>query len=127
MSEYSSYDNFNSEVSDKIKNLAKMAESSTIIAPEYYKQFDVKRGLRDEKGVGVCAGLTEISEIHGYTTDYDGNKIPCKANCITGVSKSRILSAALQAKGVSALKKSRTFCCSANFPTRMNSNRSSAF
>lgn len=78
MSEYSSYDHFNSEVSDKIKNLAKMAESSTIIAPEYYKQFDVKRGLRDEKGVGVCAGLTEISEIHGYTTDYDGNKIPCK-------------------------------------------------
>ena len=78
MSEYSSYDHFNSEVSDKIKNLAKMAESSTIIAPEYYKQFDVKRGLRDENGVGVCAGLTEISEIHGYTTDYDGNKIPCK-------------------------------------------------
>ena len=35
MSEYSSYDHFNSEVSDKIKNLAKMAESSTIIAPEY--------------------------------------------------------------------------------------------
>ena len=33
MSEYSSYDHFNSEVSDKIKNLAKMAESSTIIAP----------------------------------------------------------------------------------------------
>ena len=78
MSEYSSYEHFNSEVSDKIKNLAKMAESSTIIAPEYYKQFDVKRGLRDENGVGVCAGLTEISGIHGYTTDYDGNKIPCK-------------------------------------------------
>lgn len=127
MSEYSSYDHFNSEVSDKIKNLAKMAESSTIIAPEYYKQFDVKRGLRDENGVGVCAGLTEIRKFTVTRPTMTAIKSLARANCITGVSKSRNLSAALQAKGVSALKKSPTFCCSANFPTRMNSNRSSAF
>ncbi len=73
-----SYEKFNSDVSEKIHNLAKQAAKSTLIAPEYYQQYDVKRGLRDEKGVGVLAGLTEISEIHGYTTDYDGNKLPCK-------------------------------------------------
>ncbi|MCI7768876.1 MAG: citrate/2-methylcitrate synthase [Christensenellaceae bacterium] len=75
---YSAYEHFNSEVGDKIKALAAKAEKSTVIAPEFYKKYDVKRGLRDEKGVGVLAGLTEISEIHGYSTDYDGNKIPCK-------------------------------------------------
>lgn len=74
----STYEHFNHEVSDKIKHLADKAAGSTLIAPEFYKQYDVKRGLRDEKGVGVLAGLTEISEIHGYTTDYDGNKVPCR-------------------------------------------------
>lgn len=73
-----SFERFNTEISEKIHNLAKQAAKSTLIAPDYYRQYDVKRGLRDEKGIGVLAGLTEISEIHGYTTDSDGNKLPCR-------------------------------------------------
>ena len=69
-----------------IEKLAKTAEKSTIIDNEYYKKYDVKRGLRDMGGEGVLAGLTEISEIIAFETDADkkyvlddnGNKIQCE-------------------------------------------------
>ena len=31
-----------------------------------YNQFDVKRGLRNADGTGVIAGLTNVSNVHGY-------------------------------------------------------------
>ncbi|MDO4183210.1 MAG: citrate synthase [Coriobacteriia bacterium] len=43
------------------------------IDPEIYKQYNVKRGLRNEDGTGVIAGLTNISRVHGYLMD-DGVK-----------------------------------------------------
>lgn len=44
------------------------------IDPALYKQFDVKRGLRNADGTGVVAGLTSISNAHGYLMS-DGVKI----------------------------------------------------
>lgn len=41
---YSAYEHFNSEVGDKIKALAAKAEKSTVIAPEFYKKYDIKIG-----------------------------------------------------------------------------------
>ena len=41
----------------------------------YYDHFNVKRGLRNADGTGVVAGLTSISNVHGYLTD-EGVKIP---------------------------------------------------
>lgn len=43
------------------------------IPQEYYEEFDVKRGLRDQSGKGVLAGLTSVSNI--IARDADGN--PC--------------------------------------------------
>lgn len=74
----SNFDYFSSEVSDKIYELSKLAKKSTLIDSEYYKKFDVKRGLRDLNGKGVVAGLTEISEIHGFTIDENGERIPAE-------------------------------------------------
>ena len=31
-----------------------------------YEQFDVKRGLRNADGTGVIAGITNVSNVHGY-------------------------------------------------------------
>lgn len=45
------------------------------IDPEYYEQFDVKRGLRNADGTGVVAGVTNISNVHGYLIS-DGVKVP---------------------------------------------------
>lgn len=45
------------------------------IDPQQYEQFDVKRGLRNDDGTGVIAGVTNISSVHGYLLS-DGIKIP---------------------------------------------------
>lgn len=43
------------------------------IDSEYYTQYDVKRGLRNADGTGVIAGVTNISNVHGYVMS-DGVK-----------------------------------------------------
>lgn len=45
------------------------------IAPENYANNDVKRGLRNADGTGVLAGITKISDVHGYKI-VDGKKVP---------------------------------------------------
>lgn len=45
------------------------------IDPELYEHFDVKRGLRNNDGTGVMAGLTNIANVHGYIM-VDGEKCP---------------------------------------------------
>ena len=40
---------------------------------DFYKRFDVKRGLRNQDGTGVLAGVTNISNVHGYVLS-DGVK-----------------------------------------------------
>ncbi len=42
---------------------AKLAESSSLVDPELYAKYEVKRGLRDISGKGVLAGLTQIGEV----------------------------------------------------------------
>lgn len=46
------------------------------IAPALYKEHGVKRGLRDENGNGVVAGLTNISKITSFSIK-NGEKHPC--------------------------------------------------
>ncbi|MCQ2417883.1 MAG: citrate/2-methylcitrate synthase [Oscillospiraceae bacterium] len=47
----------------KLEQLSQLCHESYQIEPELYARYDVKRGLRDINGKGVCAGLTNISEI----------------------------------------------------------------
>lgn len=49
-----------------IKTLSGKAQKSSIIDPEFFSKYQVKRGLRDEDGRGVLVGLTEIGEIRSY-------------------------------------------------------------
>lgn len=48
-------------------------EINTIDASKY-KKYDVKRGLRNDDGTGVLAGLTGISNVHGYVMS-NGEKV----------------------------------------------------
>ena len=43
------------------------------IEPELYNQYRVKRGLRNDDGSGVMAGITNICNVHGYVMD-EGEK-----------------------------------------------------
>ena len=46
------------------------------ISPRLYEEYGVKKGLRDENGNGVLAGLTNISKITSSKI-VDGKKTPC--------------------------------------------------
>ncbi len=45
------------------------------ITPEKFAKYHVKRGLRNEDGTGVMAGLTEICNVHGYVLN-EGERSP---------------------------------------------------
>ena len=57
------------KLSDEMKNATK-------IDAELFKRLDVKRGLRNEDGTGVLAGLTNIGDVVGYERDENGKLIP---------------------------------------------------
>ena len=50
-------------------------ETVNSVDPQYYKNHNVKRGLRNADGTGVVAGVTNISNVHGYIV-FDGDKVP---------------------------------------------------
>ncbi|MDR2106462.1 MAG: citrate synthase [Coriobacteriales bacterium] len=45
------------------------------VDPSLYNQYQVKRGLRNDDGTGVVAGVTSISNVHGYILS-DHEKMP---------------------------------------------------
>lgn len=54
-----------------------LCRKNDIIPPELYREYGVKRGLRDENGNGVVAGLTNISKI--ISSDIvGGKKVSCE-------------------------------------------------
>jgi len=58
---------------DKHFALYEQFERINTVAPEFYEQHEVKRGLRNADGSGVIAGVTNISDVHGYVLR-DGSK-----------------------------------------------------
>ncbi|MCQ2079754.1 MAG: citrate synthase [archaeon] len=68
----SEYDTFISEQTEKCR------QGSTF-KPELYAHYDVKKGLRDQDGKGVVAGLTNISRVTGFH-NVDGDLIPCEGS-----------------------------------------------
>ncbi len=59
-----------------VESQATLCEKNDSISKNLYAEYEVKRGLRDEKGQGVLTGLTNISDIKAF--EYrDGQKYPC--------------------------------------------------
>ncbi|MDR3053290.1 MAG: citrate synthase [Coriobacteriales bacterium] len=58
-------------------SLYKDFEVINAIDPEIYARLDVKRGLRNTDGTGVIAGVTNISNVHGYVLN-EAEKQPCE-------------------------------------------------
>ena len=59
-----------------IKERSLILKESNDIEKELYDKYNVKIGLRNKNGTGVCVGLTRIADVQGYTIDEAGNKIP---------------------------------------------------
>lgn len=58
-----------------IKDLCENIRENYSIETSLYSRYNAKRGLRNEDGTGVLAGLTNIGNVHGYILD-EGDKIP---------------------------------------------------
>ncbi len=65
-----------SAITPEIIALADKMKSNSMIDPELYTKYDVKRGLRDLDGKGVLTGLTDISTIK-QNKIVDGKVVPC--------------------------------------------------
>lgn len=64
------------QVNEKVlHDLSHIAERNSLIDPELYSKYEVKRGLRDMDGRGVLVGLTEIGDVHGHIID-EGEIVP---------------------------------------------------
>jgi len=50
-------------------------EERNSVDPSVFEKYDVKRGLRNADGTGVVAGVTRISNVHGYVVS-EGDKKP---------------------------------------------------
>ena len=62
------------EITPALLALKEQWEKKNYIDPRLYKEYNVKRGLRDEDGRGVLTGLTRVGEIQSYqvTSGPDG-------------------------------------------------------
>lgn len=61
---------------DLIKRLSGTIDKTCSIDNELFKQWSVKRGLRNEDHSGVIVGLTKVGDVVGYDRDKDGNIFP---------------------------------------------------
>ncbi len=69
--------NVYSETTPEILSLAERSKGNSMIDPELYGKYQVKRGLRDLSGAGVLAGLTKVSDIISFEKQGD-EMIPCE-------------------------------------------------
>lgn len=68
------------------------------IDPEQYKGHAIKKGLRNEDGTGVMAGVTRIGSVQGYYIE-DGERIPRDGSLFyRGIDVNDLIEAAVQNK-----------------------------
>ncbi len=64
-----------------IETLTKKAEANSRIGDHWFREHNIKRGLRNEDGTGVKAILTEISDVTGYER-VDGGVVPVEGRLV---------------------------------------------
>ena len=80
-------------MNDLVHSLCGEFEKHNRIDPKYYEKYDVKRGLRNADGTGIVAGLTRISNVHGYLIN-EFERVPVDGElCYRGISVSDIVDA----------------------------------
>lgn len=74
-----------------IQQLCEEYRNHNVITKEQFEQFRVKRGLRNDDGTGVVAGLTRVCNVHGYVIE-DGQRVPDAGRLIyRGISVADII------------------------------------
>lgn len=52
-----------------LHNLTEQVKKINMFDASLFENYDVKKGLRNSDGTGVLAGLTSVSNVHGYIVD----------------------------------------------------------
>ena len=60
------------EINSMVQRLSDTVKVTSKIDMELFKQFNVKRGLRNEDHTGVLVGLTKIGDVVGYKRNAEG-------------------------------------------------------
>ncbi|MEG1988648.1 MAG: citrate/2-methylcitrate synthase, partial [Oscillibacter sp.] len=64
------------DITPAIMGLKEQWEKKNYIDPRLYKEYNVKRGLRNEDGRGVLTGLTRVAEIQSYDVTLGEHIVP---------------------------------------------------
>ncbi len=73
--------------------LADNLKKSTSFDEKLYAEYGVKRGLRNSDGTGVLAGISQVSNVHGYYID-EFERVPCEGQLFyRGINVRDIISA----------------------------------
>jgi citrate synthase len=75
------YNDFAEPRMELLDELCFLVEKNNQIDPEFYKKYDVKRGLRNSNGTGVLVGLTDIGDVQGYAVE-NGKKKPIEGQLL---------------------------------------------
>ena len=76
-----------------IESLAERLCKAEAFDDKLYTKFGVKRGLRNYDGTGVLAGITRVSNVHGYLIN-EYERVPCEGELFyRGVSIQDIIDA----------------------------------
>lgn len=82
-------------MNDIIDKLSAAIKGTTRIDPELFKQYNVKRGLRNEDHTGVVVGLTKVGDVSGYEKNDKGELKPIPGKLIyRGISLEDIVKGA---------------------------------
>jgi len=60
-----------------IESLADSLRENAVFDEQLFNKFNVKRGLRNADGTGVLAGITRVSNVHGYLVN-EYERVPCE-------------------------------------------------
>ncbi len=60
-----------------IESLADSLRENAVFDEQLFNKFNVKRGLRNADGTGVLAGITRVSNVHGYIVN-EYERVPCE-------------------------------------------------
>ena len=84
-----------------IESLANGLEKSSVFDDGLYNKYGVKRGLRNADGTGVPAGITRVSNVHGYYID-EYERVPCRGELFyRGINVNDLVAAADKKDGFS--------------------------
>ena len=103
------------EITPAILALKEQWEKKNHIDPKLYKEYNVKRGLRDEDGRGVLTGLTRVGEIQSYSVT-EGE--PWTFRSASSGSMSRMELCVKSPFGLPKCSRKRTRCFQADGPSR---------